>query len=72
MSFMIQQRLEYPDHREEISSLNEVLAKIQFGYPQGHPPEMESTVRFILARLDQLMTTEKAILQDYNQFEVHH
>lgn len=66
-----QQRLEYPDHSEEITTLNAILADIQFGYPQGHPPEMEATVRRLLARLDELMTTNKAVLKDYNQFEVH-
>lgn len=67
---MIQtQRLEYPDHREEIKTLNAILADIQFGYPNGHPPEMEHTVRLILDRLDHLMTAQNAQLKLYDQRE---
>jgi hypothetical protein len=67
---MIQtQRLEYPDHREEIKTLNRILADIQFGYPQGHPPSLDHTVRNILDRLDHLMTAQNARLAFYDQRE---
>jgi hypothetical protein len=67
MSFLSQQKLEYPDHKDEIAFLNAVLAEI----PLPHPPEVKSSIDMILARLDLLMTTDKAVLKDYNQFEVH-
>ena len=67
---MIQtQRLEYPDHKEEIRSLNEVLASLQFGYPEGFPERLQPTVQMILERLDKLMTTQNAQLKIYDQRE---
>jgi hypothetical protein len=63
---MIQtQRLEYPDHSEEIASLNAILAAI----PLPHTPEVKASVDLILARLDHLMTTQNAQLKFYDQRE---
>jgi hypothetical protein len=66
---MIQtQRLDYPDHREEIKSLNEILSLIE----QGSRPLPENDVKaveFLLARLDHLMTTDSARLKIYDQRE---
>lgn len=59
MSFIATQRLEYRDHSEEIAALNRVLADIQ---ASGDRPDLTSTVKFILARLDLLMKAEKAVL----------
>lgn len=67
---MIQtQRLEYPDHKEEIAQLNRVLASLQFGYPQGYPERLQPTVQMILERLDVLMVSENARLKLYDQRE---
>jgi hypothetical protein len=61
---MIQtQKLEYQDHKDEIASLNKILADIQACQP--FPPELTGTVMQILARLDFLMTAEKATLKLY-------
>ena len=66
---MIQtQRLEYQDHQEEIASLNKILADIQ---ANGDQPGLRATVEYIIDRLDQLMTTDKAVLKIYDQHEVH-
>lgn len=62
-------RLEYPDHKEEIETLNEVLESLQFGYPSGFPEMLQPTVTMILERLDQLMTTSNATLKAYDQRE---
>lgn len=64
------QRLEYPDHRDEIASLNRILAEIQAG-SRPLPPSLVKTVEYIIARLDHLMTTDKARLKTYDQREVH-
>ena len=64
-----QQRLEYPDHNEEIATLNRVLEVIQKSYPDGHPAELEPAVKVMLKRLDDLMTTAKAVLKDFNPRE---
>lgn len=65
---MIQtQKLEYFDHRQEIESLNKILASLQFGYPQGFPERLQPTVEMILSRLDVLMNTKTATLKLYNQ-----
>jgi hypothetical protein len=63
------QKLEYPDHKEEIATLNEVLASLQFGYPQGFPERLQPTVTMILERLDQLMTAANARIKLYDQRE---
>ena len=57
------QRLEYQDHREEIASLNAILADIQATQP--FPPSLQSTVERILVRLDTLMQAEKAVLKAF-------
>jgi hypothetical protein len=62
-------KLEYPDHKEEIATLNEVLASLQFGYPKGFPERLQPTVTMILERLDQLMTTSNAKTKLYDQRE---
>lgn len=68
---MIQtQRLEYPDHRDEIASLNRILSEIETG-SRPLPPPLVKTVEFIIERLDHLMTTDKARLKLYDQREVH-
>lgn len=65
---MIQtQRLEYHDHEEEIACLNAILADI----PLPHPPEMKPAVDRLLARLDLLMTADRAVLKLYDPREVH-
>lgn len=65
---MIQtQKLEYFDHRQEIESLNKILASLQFGYPQGFPERLQPTVEMILSRLDVLMNTKTATLKLYDQ-----
>jgi hypothetical protein len=66
---MIQtQRLEYPDHREEIASLNRILAEIEAG-ARPFPDNLVKTVEYILARLDHLMTAQNACLKIYDQRE---
>ena len=57
------QELHYPDHKEEIASLNKILAEIQACQP--FPPALQSTVEDILRRLEFLMTAEKATLKLY-------
>jgi hypothetical protein len=57
------QKLEYADHKDEIASLNKILADIQACQP--FPPELAPTVMQILARLDFLMTAQKATLKLY-------
>lgn len=63
------QKLEYPDHKEEIASLNAVLASLQFGYPLGYPARLQPTVLMIMERLDVLMTAQSAHLKLYDQRE---
>lgn len=63
------QKLEYPDHSEEIVSLNRILAEIEAG-ARPLPESLVKTVQFIIARLDHLMTTGKAKLKLYDQCEV--
>jgi len=66
---MIQtQCLEYPDHSEEIASLNRILAEIEAGQ-RPLPDSLVKTVQFIITRLDHLMTTDKAKLKLYDQHE---
>lgn len=66
---MIQtQRLEYPDHKEEIVSLNRILREIELG-SRPLPDNLVKTVEYILARLDHLMTTDAAKLKIYDQRE---
>lgn len=66
---MIQtQKLEYPDHRDEIASLNRILAEIEQG-AQPLPDNLVKTVTYILGRLDTLMTAQKAVLRIYDQHE---
>ena len=61
---MIQtQELEYADHKEEIASLNKILADIQACQP--FPPELQGTVTSILARIDYLMASSKPTLKLY-------
>jgi hypothetical protein len=68
---MIQtQRLEYPDHRDEIASLNRILHEIETG-SRPLPESLVKTVNYILARLDHLMTTSAARLKIYNQHDQH-
>jgi hypothetical protein len=68
---MIQtQRLEYPDHKDEIASLNRILHEIEAG-SRPLPPALVKTVEYILARLDHLMTSDAARLKIYDQREVH-
>ena len=59
-------RLDYPDHAEEIASLNFILAEIQ---QSGTRPELAEVIAHVLSRLDQLMTLSKARVSIYNQFE---
>ena len=67
---MIQtQKLEYPDHSQEIRTLNQVIAVIRANYPQGYPPQLHPTVGFVLKRLDELMMAQKAVLKVYDQHE---
>jgi hypothetical protein len=66
---MIQtQRLEYPDHRDEIASLNRILAEIESG-TRPLPDSLVKTVEYILGRLDHLMTAQGARLNLYDQRE---
>jgi len=66
---MIQtQRLEYPDHKEEIASLNRILREIELG-SRPLPDNLVKTVEYILARLDLLMRTDTAQLKIYDQRE---
>jgi hypothetical protein len=61
---MIQtQKLEYQDHREEIVTLNRILADIQTCQP--FPPELQPTVERIIVRLDHLMTVKDAVLKAF-------
>jgi hypothetical protein len=62
-------KLQYADHGEEITTLNKILASIQAHYPLGYPEGMHAAVIFMLARLDQLMSTDKATLKPYDQRE---
>lgn len=64
------QKLEYPDHKDEIASLNRILAEIEGG-ARPLPDALVKTVEYIIARLDHLMTTGKAKLKLYDQHEVH-
>jgi hypothetical protein len=66
--FIQTQRLDYADHREEIASLNHVLAQIQAG---GTQPELKPAIDSILARLERLQIASLATLSIYNQFEDH-
>lgn len=66
---MIQtQRLEYPNHSDEITSLNRILVEIETG-SRPLPPSLVKTVEYIIARLDHLMTTDTARLKIYDQHE---
>jgi hypothetical protein len=65
MSFVTTMHLRYPDHSEEIESLNRVLHELERAKPL--PPELVRTVEFILARLDHLMLAPRAKLSVYDQ-----
>jgi chemotaxis regulatin CheY-phosphate phosphatase CheZ len=67
MSFVHTQRLDYIDHSEEIASLNRVLADIQACQP--FPPELQATVERLIARIDHLMLSSRAVLSTYDQHE---
>lgn len=62
-------KLEYPDHKDEIATLNHVLASLQFGYPHGYPERLQPTVDMIMGKLDQLMTAQNARIKLYDQRE---
>lgn len=65
--FIQTQRIDYPDHREEIASLNSILADIQ---AKGtFAPELQPVVDKILARLDQLMIASQAQVRLYDPRE---
>jgi hypothetical protein len=66
MSFLTTMKLEYPDHSEEINSLNRILRGIEEG-ARPLPPGLIKTVEYILARLDHLMIAQKACLKVYDQ-----
>jgi hypothetical protein len=59
-------RLDYPNHAEEIASLNLILAGIQRG---GTQPELKDTIDHILARLDHLQQGNFATVRLYDQRE---
>lgn len=65
--FIQTQRLDYPDHSEEIAFLNGILADIQSMKP--FPSKLKPIVDRALARLDQLMVASKAQTRLYDPRE---
>lgn len=65
--FVQTQRIDYPDHADEIASLNGILADIQ---AKGtFAPALQPVVEKILARLDHLMIASKAQVRVYDPWE---
>lgn len=65
--FVQTQRLDYPDHKEEIAYLNNLLARFQDMKP--FPLEYKPVVENLLARLDCLMLASKARVSLYDPRE---
>jgi hypothetical protein len=63
--FIQTQRIDYPDHKDEIAVLNDILACI----PKPFPPEFKPVVEMTLARLDQLMVASQAQVRLYDPRE---
>jgi hypothetical protein len=68
MKAVLTRRLDYPDHAEEILSLNRILQEIETG-SRPLPPQLVKTVEYILERLNHLQLSSAAQTRPYNQFE---
>jgi len=65
--YVTTQRLDYPDHAEEIAELNRTLADIQAMKP--FPPELQPTVERLILRIDHLMVSSQPQVSIYDQRE---
>lgn len=63
--FVQTQRIDYPDHSEEIAFLNKILD----GLPKPFPDVCAGLVAQVLARLDQLMVASQARVSLYDPRE---
>jgi len=63
--FIHTQRIDYPDHTDEIAFLNGLLADM----PKPFPPEFKQVVEGILHRLDEMMLASQARVRPYDQNE---
>jgi hypothetical protein len=68
MKAVLTRRLDYPDHAEEILSLNRILKEIGEGQ-RPLPPSLVKTVEYIIDRLNHLQLASAAQTRPYNQFE---
>ena len=68
--FVQTQRLDYPDHKEEIQFLNSILAMLQ-SHDQPFDARYQPLVEAVIARTSHLMDCSRGRVSPYDPAEDH-